>query len=77
MEHRKHAKCYLEESANCNHPDAQFMLRVLNHYGIGVPQNESKALAHYQQSAAQGHPHAKNTLEAFRNIHAFRTGNFS
>lgn len=71
----KSAKNHLEESAAQNHPGAQSMLGVMNYYGLGVPQNEERAIKYYRQAAKQKHPLAIDNLEAIKNIKQFRSQN--
>ena len=56
----------LQRESEAGDPDAQYYLAYLYENGLGVNKDETKALDLYQQAADQGHPAAKNNLEALK-----------
>ena len=69
----ENAKNHFEKSAAQNHPGAQFMLGGMNYFGVGVPQNQERAIEYYRQAAEQKYSPAKDTLEAIDNVMRFRS----
>ena len=56
----------LERLAQAGDSDAQYDLAYMYENGLGVGQDESRALELYQSAADQGHPEAKNSLNALK-----------
>jgi len=56
------ARCWYEQSAALQHPDAQYRLAVLFDNGWGVEEDKVKAFENYSSAASQGHVMAQHDL---------------
>ena len=62
------------KAAKQGNSSAQYELGECYHYGLGVPENDTKAVEWYEKAAEQGHADAKRALEwmsVFRKPSAF------
>jgi TPR repeat protein len=59
---------FYSQAASAGSPEAQYDLGILYFDGIGVPQNNHKALELFAMAAAQGHQKAKDMLPVLKTL---------